>query len=430
MKTIPFIKFSLCFFVVLGSYAQTTKTFKESFDVNKDVEVSLNTNNAEIIVETWNKNRVEVEAKVSIDLEDEELAEEILNKFEFEALGNSKKVEITAGRAPLYFTANNARFFPQNEIQVFTDQVSANFPVPPHPPMLPNLPELPEMDFNIQFDMDKFNEEGRAYIIKFREDIKDMMNDTTFKKEVKEWKMRFKEEMKENGLNDSINVYTYELKNNLRPALKEIRAKVKGMRDAAKVKKTITIKMPKDAKLDLDVKRSQLKIASLNQIDANLNFSGLQIERLTGANSTINAAYSSITIDNAKALKLYVKYAKKVKLGTIESLESISKTSNLYIRNITNQAFIEGSFGELVIEDIDSNFSSIDINLRNSNAKLNLPDTAFNFYINSRSSNVNLTDLEYSTNEAFGAKIYKNKTPVSNTKSLNIRADYSNFQVF
>jgi len=428
MKAIPFIKFSLCFFVVLGSYAQTTKTFKETFDVNKDVEVSLNTNNAEIIVETWNKNRVEVEAKVTLDIEDEELAKEILDNFEFEALGNSKKVEITAGRKGPYFVSRNMHFFPQQEVQVFTDRVSANIPSPPPPP--PPLPELPEMDFDIQFDMDKFNEEGRAYIIKFREDVKEMVNDTNFKREMNEWKMKFKEEMKENGLNDSIKVYTYELQNNLRPALREMRARVKGMRDAAKVKKTITIKMPKDAKLDLDVKRSQLKIADLHQIDANLNFSGLQIDRLRGPDCTITASYSSIDVKNAKALKLYVKYAKNVQLGTIENLESISKTSNLYISNITNQAFIEGSFGELVIEAIDNGFSSIDINLRNSNAKLNLPDTAFNFYINSRSSNVSLTDLEYSTNEAFGTKIYKNKTPVSNTKSLNIKADYSNFQVF
>jgi len=430
MKTIPFIRFSLCLFVVLGSYAQTTKTFKEGFDVNKDVEVVLNTNNAEIIVETWNKNRVEVEAEVSIDIEDEDLAEEVLANFQFEALGNSKKVEINAGRKGPYFMARNMRFVPDTDVHVFTDRTSANVPPPPHPPRLPELPELPNMDFDIQFDMDRFNEEGRAYIIKFRDEIKEMVNDTNFKKEMQEWKMKFREEMHKKGLQDSIRVYTYGLREQLRPALKEMRTQLQGMRDAGKVKKTITIKMPKDAKLDLDVKRSKLKIADLNQIDANLNYSGLHIDRLTGDNSTITASYSNITVDQAKALKLYVKYAKTVQLGNIENLESISKTSNLYIKNITNQAFIEGSFGELVIEDIASGFSSIDINLQNSNAKLNLPDTSFNFYINSRSSNVSLTDLDYSINEAFGTKIYKNKTPVANTKSLNIKADYSNFQVY
>ncbi len=428
MKTLPFIKFSLCFFVVLGSYAQTTKTFKESFEVNKDVEVSLNTNNAEIIVETWNKNRVEVEAVVSIDIEDKELAEEILSNFNFEALGNSTKVEITAGRKGPLFMANNFHFFPEGEVQVFTNSVSANIPPPPPPPTLPNLPE---MDFDIHFDMDKFNEEGRAYIMKFRENIKGVVNDSNFVKEMQEWQVKFKEQMEEKGLKDSIQVYTYEIKKNLGPALKEMKVKLQGMHDAAKVKKTITIKMPKDAKLDLDVKRSQLKIADLNQIDANLNFSGLQIERLTGNSSVITAAYSNIKIQNANALKLNIKYAKNVQLGNVVDLESVSKTSNLSIRNIENSAFIVGSFGELIIDDIQKGFTFIDISLRNSSAKLNLPETDFNFYINSKASAISLDSaIEYKVNQAFDTKVYQNKTPSSSAKSLTIKADYSNFQVY
>jgi hypothetical protein len=428
MKVIPFIRFSLCFAVVLGSYAQTTKTFNEGFDVNKDVEVVLNTSNAEIIIETWNKDRVEVEASVSIEIENEELAKEILDKFEFEALGNSKKVEITAGRSNPFFVARNGRFVPDNDVQIFTSRPGTNFPAPP---ALPELPEMPEMGFDFHFDMEKFNEEGRAYIIKFREDARNMVNDSNFRKEMKEWKMKFKEEMIEKGLRDSIKVYTYELRNNLRPVLREMRENLKVMRDAANVKKTITIKMPKDAKLKLDVKRSQLKIASLNQIDANLNYSGLHIDKLTGDSSTIRASYSTVEVDNAKALKLYVKYAKNVQLGTIVDLESISKTSNLNIKNIKNSAFIEGSFGELVVEDINSGFKFIDITLRNSNAKLNLPETVFNFYINSKASDVDLDAvLDYKVNQAFDTKIYQNKTPVSSEKSLNIKADYSNFQVY
>lgn len=429
MKTIPMRSlFSLCFLVVLGSYAQTTKTFKESFEVNKDVEVNLNTYNAEIIVETWNKNRVEVVAEVSLDIEDDKLAKELLDKFQFEALGNSSKVEIKAGRGGRQrFPGGDNVFFsrPGNTFQFFSDDV--NVKVPPPPP----FPEMPDVGFKFDFDMDKFYEDGKAYIIEFQDEMKNMVNDSTFRREMKEWKVKVKEEMQKSGLNDSIKVFAFEMKKNLRPALKEMEAKIEKMHMRTKVKKKITIKMPKDAKLNLDVKRSQLKIADIYQIDANLNYSGLQIEKLRGENCRIQASYSRIDVAEANALNLNIRYAKKVDIGKVVNLVSISKTSNLHIKSIENKALIEGSFAELVIDDINSDFTYIDINLRNSNGKVNLPDVPFNFYINTRSSRINMAnELDYNVNQAFDSKIYQNKKPVDNAKTLNVKVDYSNFQMY
>ena len=426
MKTLPMRSlFSLCFLVVFGSYAQTTKTFKESFDVNKDVEVILNTNNAEIIIETWNKNRVEVEAEVTLNIDNEELAKEILENFEFEALGNSKKVEIKAGRKGRHnFPGMDNAFFvrPGGRFEMIADDFEIN--VPPPPP-------LPQMDFKFDFDMDKFYEDGKAYIIQFQKEMKDMMNDSSFKKEMKDWKMKFTEEMRKSGLKDSIQVFTIEMEKSMKPALKEMRHKLEKIQSRNKVQKKITIKMPKDAKLNLDVKRSQLKIADIYQIDANLNYSGLQIDKISGSDCTIQAAYSKIDITDANALNLNIKYAKSVNIGSVVDLVSVSKTSNLRVKNIKNKALIEGSFGELYIEDIDEDFTFIDINLRNSNGKVSLPKVPFNYYINTRSSNIDMpSHLDYSLNQSFDSKIYQNKQPVQNAKTLNIKVDYSNFQVY
>ncbi len=429
MKTIPMRSlFSLCFLVVIGSYAQTTKTFKESFEVNKDVEVILNTYNAEIVVETWNKNRVEVEAEVSLEIEDEELAKELLDKFQFEALGNSSKVEIKAGRKGRHhFPGIDNVFFsaPGNTFEIYTDDVHVK--VPPPPP----FPEMPNVDFKFDFDMEKFQEDGKAYILQFQDEMKNMINDSTFKKEMKEWKIKFKEEMQKSGLKDSIKVYAFEMQKNLRPALKQMEAKVERIQMRSKLKKKITIKMPKDAKLNLDVKRSKLKIADLNQIDANLNYSGLQIEKLRGENCRIQASHSKIDVAEANALNLNIRYAKKVNIGKVVNFVSISKTSNLHVKSIENKALIEGSFGELVIDDIHNDFTYIDINLRNSNGKVNLPDVPFNFYINTRSSRIDMANaLDYNVNQAFDSKIYQNKKPVDNAKTLNVKVDYSNFQMY
>jgi hypothetical protein len=420
MKRIPFIKFSLCVLIAISSYAQTNKTFKESFDVNKDVEVFLNVDNAEIIIETWSKNRVEVEATFSIDIEDKDLANEILEKAFFEALGNSSKVEIKSSQMNRFDLANTLRG--NRDFRILTEDVRGL------PIATPPMPPLPEMDFD--FDMDRFNEEGRAYVIRFQNEVKDIVNDSTFKKEMKEWKYKVEKDMK--GLKDSVKVFTYELKNDLQPKVIRLRENLREMQSPhRKVKKKIIIKMPKDAKLNLDVKRSELKIASLYQIDANLNYSGLHIEELTGSNSSVAAVYSGVDILKANGLNLDLKYAKNVNIGEVSELISTSKTSNLIINMIKERAIIEGSFGDLVIKEVSKDFKLIDINLKNSSAKLNLPDVSYNFYINSKSSDFNLDNvLDYKVNTAFDSKIYQNKNSVNSSKVLNIKADYSSFELY
>ena len=448
-----FTRFSLCLLFVVSSYAQKSKTYTESFNVNKDTEVSLSADNAEIIIETWNKDRVDVEATITVDVEDEKLADKILENFEFEALGNSTKVEIRAGSNP-FQSSRNISFFSSGDVQpyvlyddnvkIVTDDIKGlKVPQPPSPP----VPPLPPSVGNIKmdFDMERFNEEGKAYIIEFQKEIREMFEGSNFKEDMLEWKEKFREEMEKSGIKDSIKVITFRWRDEMRPVLREMRDKLKekrselrerrnsfeGIRTNFNVKKKIIIKMPKEAKLDLNVKRSELKIASLHQIDANLNYSGLQIDELTGQNCSVSAMYSGVNIAKANGLNLNLKYAKKVNIGEVNQLISTSKTSNLIIDLVNQKAIIDGSFGDLVIKDISDDFNLVDINLKNSSAKLNVPDVNYNFYINSKASEINLdSKLKYDLSEAFDAKIYRSKNSKNSSKTLNIKADYSNCELY
>jgi hypothetical protein len=426
MKTIKFIKFSLCFLIAVSSYAQTSRTFKESFDVKKDVDVLLDIDNAEIIIETWNKDRVEVEAIFTIEIEDEELAEEILEKAIFEALGNSQKVEIKSKRSNSH-VFNDFHVFRNANVEIITDDIKGI--ASPQVQPLARLPQLLK-EIEVDFDMEQFNEEGKVYILEFQKELKEMLNDSSLVNDMKQWKIELKKEIEESGIQDSIRVISYKIKDKLKPAIREMKTMIRGIQPQHEVKKKIIIKMPKDANLDLNVKRSQLKIASLNQIDANLNYSGLQIDELIGNKCSILASYSDIQITKAKALNLDLRYAKKVNIGEIQELVSVSKTSNLVVENILQKAIIEGTFGELDIQNISTDFELIEINLKNSSAKLKLPDVVYNFYINTKSSEFDLnTNLDYRVNDAFNAKIYQNKNTVTSSKVLNIKADYSTLQL-
>lgn len=437
MKTIRVIKFSLCLLMSFAALAQTSKTFKESFEVNKNADVFLNINNAEIVIETWNKNRVEVEATVSVDVEDEDLAKKILDDFNFEALGNSSKVEIKSGRRGAYtyrsfISSNGDVGIPREVIRNARPPKPQTPPIPPIPPM-PNT--VGEIELN--FDMDKFNEEGKSYLIEFQDSIRAFFTDSDFKKEMVEWQKQFAEEWKKSGMQDSIKLYTYKLQNKLRPAMREVKKSLKPALQkmkqnmihyeaGSKVKTKIIIKMPKDAKLDLDVKRSQLKIASIDNIKANLNYSGLQMSSLMGENNMVYATHSKVNIENVESLNLSLSYSKDAKLGKVNRLILNSKTSNVTIDEVVNQAIIEGSFGDLNISKISANFNLIDINLKNSNAILTLPTVKYNFYMNSKSSRLDLNnELDFKISQGYDTKIYQNSNQSNTNKSFNIKADFS-----
>ena len=70
--------------------------YKEKFTVGSDAIVSIDVSYADVVFETWDKNFVEVEAYIEgKDLSEKE-KKEIFENWNFDVLGNSKKVVITA----------------------------------------------------------------------------------------------------------------------------------------------------------------------------------------------------------------------------------------------------------------------------------------------------------------------------------------------
>lgn len=96
MRTIQF-KFLLAVALLFGSttlVGQVQET--ERFNVNDDVVVSVNTSYTNVIFETWNKDEVEVTASVDGDDLTQKEKQEIMDNWNYEVLGSSKKVRITS----------------------------------------------------------------------------------------------------------------------------------------------------------------------------------------------------------------------------------------------------------------------------------------------------------------------------------------------
>ena len=195
-----------------------------------------------------------------------------------------------------------------------------------------------------------------------------------------------------------------------------------------KVKKTIKIKMPKDAKLKMNVRHGEVKLAQhLRNIKATLSHTRLLADVVDGEFTEIEASYSPVDVENWNYGQLKVNYGKDVSLRNVNSLKLTSNSSDVFIGSISNYAIINGSFGELEIAKILESFSSLDIGLENTDAVLVLPKTAFNIYCNSLSSEVVYPKAPtVKVSESYSNELIKGYYKQKNTdKSININAKYS-----
>ena len=85
-----------------ASIISAQSSYKESFNVGKDVLVSVNTSHTNVVFETWNKDKVEVEAFVDDENLSAKEKKEIFDNWDLDVLGNSKKVVITSNEGSLW----------------------------------------------------------------------------------------------------------------------------------------------------------------------------------------------------------------------------------------------------------------------------------------------------------------------------------------
>jgi len=90
------------------------KKLTENFTTNKDVEISIDATNTDIEVTTWNKNQVSVEACIEVEGVSKKEAEKYFKNWNFEALGNKKKVKITSKGSNHFHSNNDFIFFNDN----------------------------------------------------------------------------------------------------------------------------------------------------------------------------------------------------------------------------------------------------------------------------------------------------------------------------
>jgi len=188
-----------------------------------------------------------------------------------------------------------------------------------------------------------------------------------------------------------------------------------------KVKKTIRIKMPKKAKLKLDIRHGELKfVSTIHNAKASLSHTSLLANNIDGSETSINVSYAPVDITNWEQGELVLDFVDDARISKANHLILNSNSSSISINSLLDTSIINGSFGDLIINSLEDSFNNLNVILENSDAKINLPNSNdYNLYFHGNKSTFN---NEITSNKTI--KHFPKNTP-NKAKTIIINANYS-----
>ena len=537
--------------LLLCAYAVSAQSsYKESFNVGDDVLVSVNTSHTNVIFETWNKDKVEVEAFIDDKSLSEAEKKKIFDNWNLDVLGNSKKVVITSNEGSLWGgieSMGSLKALNRLESMESLKGLEALKELK-NMPLLEDLgnmdwnivvPEVPELDkfpvwpFNEErpnvksgdeynyyndnnkrsynFDRKEYEKDKKAYVNKLNKkynsnasvrDVDSWLNEVDewsanvenvmekwgeefgqkfemqfgpefelrmekwgedfgkqwekwgeefgkefgekFGKEMEEWGEAFGKDMEKWGeeFGKNMEEWAKQFEENGQNYSKKVTTDDKGNKSiiiqsdggffhepAVKAKKTIIIRLPKGAKTDINVRHGEVRMADAFNMKANLNYAKLSANSVDGGGTLINASYAPVYVNYWGEGVLDLKFVEDCKLNNVNKINVEAVSSNVNINSLKEDAFLSGSFGSLFINKINDAFGSIDIVLENTDATLNLPDSAFGFYFSGKKTRFKApSTIQLTTNNKGDQRSLLKGFHKSNNsdRSITINASYSN----
>jgi len=468
------IVFSTALLFGTGLWAQETKTYRETFTVSNSTILEINTSHTDIEFETWDKDQVEIVATVTLQEATQEEAKDYFKNDAFKILGNSRKIEVsTVGRNSWNYDLGG----PDLDFHFDVEPLFLDLEIPDLPelaviPELAEMPPLPPMNFK-SFDYETYKKEGNDYLEEWGESFTEGF-DEEYKEKMREWGKRVEERAKAweernaKRLEERERVME-ERAQKMQERVKEMEERAKEMEERArekvtarakasngdttyfyeyeydnapnvffisskgenkkyKVKKTIIIKMPKSVKLKMNVKHGEVKLAgSATNINASLRYASLLASTIDGENTEIKASYSPIMVQKWNVGQLKADYSEKVNLKEVGELKLNAVSSNITIETLRDRAFVTNHLGTLVIKNVNTSFSDVDVNVQNGEVFCKVPSTPVTLYLNGTQSNISYPpDFTMEKNVIFDNVIYKGfKDQENSGKLITINSKYS-----
>jgi hypothetical protein len=291
MKRKHFKILILLFSITLSIQAQQFTKPLQEFKVGSNTEISIEASYAEIEIIEWNKNKVEVEGIMTIQGLPEDEAQDIFDSWDISAQANADKISIRSSSSNFgneYFFINSDKYIgnvivdvPEISERVIDIIDSIHF-------VLPEFENFPDIEFemnenfifsgdSIAFDYEEF-QKNSEYLIEWQEENKEQMkvikrelkeNQVEMARQQKEMQREIKEMQKE--VMQEARLHAREAQMEAREVQRHVREEnvrvrsesdrereheVKRIienRQKVKIKRTLIIKVPRNAKLEMDV---------------------------------------------------------------------------------------------------------------------------------------------------------------------------------
>ncbi|MBL4904646.1 MAG: hypothetical protein JKZ00_01165 [Flavobacteriaceae bacterium] len=406
------------------------KKYSEKFKVNKDVQLVINANNADINVSTWNKNEVSVEAVITVEGLSKKDAKKFLKNWEFEALGNKSKVEINANANKfMHFGDFNFDFdfgdfempeinFEMPEIDIDFDEIFSGIEVD----FDEIFSEIEDYDFEEGEDkIFTFQSKGKkkTVVIKSKKDwkkfkkspeYKEMMADV--RKKIKEVKVKFgkidKKKIKDQIKKAKIKFEKID-KVKIKAALAKAKVSIEKMKlkmannynegnyvfviedgkskKKVKITRKITIKVPKNATFILNTRHSKVKLPK-GKVSGKVSYGTFKADEIHGGDLKIY--FAPVHVNALSSSTVSLNNITDAILASVSNSKLISNSSGLKIAQIDQNVDLSSKFGELTIESIAADVKNFKLNLNFSDATIKLGKSKINFKKHSKNGQITL----------------------------------------
>lgn len=215
MKTILHLKYSiraLILFTVAGLTAQNVT--KQTINTNPDVTIAVNTSNADVIIETWNKNKVEVKSVVEQEKPGDQNPGGQANSFSISISSSPDKVTINGQHKFPYLNGGNNfivfadRYNGNDDVNIIIPEIDVHSRINldsliPPMPNFEDMEEIKAFSYDFDFDFPEFDYEAfkqdEAYLQKWQAEMQSALKkmQVEIKSSTTEHQELRKEELKE-----------------------------------------------------------------------------------------------------------------------------------------------------------------------------------------------------------------------------------------
>lgn len=145
-----------------------------------------------------------------------------------------------------------------------------------------------------------------------------------------------------------------------------------------KITRKITIKVPKNAKFDLNTRHSKVKLPK-GKTSGKVSYGTFKADEINGGDLKIY--YAPVNVDVLTSSTISLNNITDATIASVINSNLISNSSKLKIQNLESDVELTSKFGELVIDKVVSSLKGLKLDLRFSDATIDLKNLKENIQI-------------------------------------------------